>query len=65
MQYDNVIDRLQNLTNSKINITDIAEIIGKPARTLYTRGQRDTEFKQSEIKQIENLHRIDRNKESN
>ena len=62
MKYSVVLDRLQNLTNSKINITDIAEIIGKPARTLYTRGQRDTEFKQSEIKQIENFYNVDLSK---
>lgn len=62
MKYSVVLDRLQNLTKSKINITDIAEVIGKPARTLYTRGQRDTEFKQSEIKQIEDFYNVDLSK---
>lgn len=62
MRYSVLIDNLQNLTNSKVDISEIAKVIGKPARTLYTRGQRDTEFKQSEIKQIENFYNVDLSK---
>lgn len=62
MRYSVLIDNLQNLTNSKVDISEIAKVIGKPARTLYTRGQRDTEFKQSEINQIEAFYKVDLSK---
>ena len=62
MRYSVLIDNLQNLTNSKVDISEIAKIIGKPARTLYTRGQRDTEFKQSEINQIEEFYKVNLSK---
>lgn len=62
MRYSVLIDNLQNLTNSKVDISEIAKVIGKPARTLYTRGQRDTEFKQSEINQIEKFYKVNLSK---
>lgn len=62
MRYSVLIDNLQNLTNSKVDISEIAKVIGKPARTLYTRGQRDTEFKQSEINQIEEFYKVNLSK---
>lgn len=62
MRYSVLIDSLQNLTNSKVDISEIAKVIGKPARTLYTRGQRDTEFKQSEINQIEEFYKVNLSK---
>jgi phage repressor protein C with HTH and peptisase S24 domain len=62
LRYSVLIDNLQNLTNSKVDISEIAKVIGKPARTLYTRGQRDTEFKQSEINQIEEFYKVNLSK---
>ena len=62
MKYSVLLERLHNLTNGKVNITDIANIIDKPVRTLYTRGQRDTEFKPYEIKQIEQFYNVDLSK---
>lgn len=62
MRYSVLIGNLQNLTNSKVDISEIAKVIGKPARTLYTRGQRDTEFKQSEINQIEEFYKVNLSK---
>lgn len=53
MQYNELFRTLQNLTGSKPSVTEIAEIIGVPARTLYTRGQRNSAFSLSEIQKIE------------
>lgn len=59
MQYNLLIDNLQNLTMSKVNLTEIAEIINIPVRTLYTRGQRNSNFTMKEIKAIEEYYNID------
>ena len=58
MKYSQLIDTLQNLTMTKVNLKEIADIIGKPVRTLYTRGQRDSNFSLNEIKLIENHYNI-------
>lgn len=58
MRYNVLIERLQNLTKDKANIKEIADIIGVPARTLYTRGQRNSNFALEEIIQIENYYNI-------
>lgn len=58
MRYNVLIERLQNLTKDKANIKEIADIIGVPARTLYTRGQRNSNFTLEEIIQIENYYNI-------
>lgn len=53
MKYSTLFKTLQNLTGFKPSVTDIASIIDVPARTLYTRGQRDSNFSYDEIALIE------------
>ena len=64
MKYNDVIDRLQNLTLSKINTTDIATILNVPVRTLYTRSYRNSEFSQGELKKIENFYNVNINSDN-
>lgn len=58
MRYSVLIERLQNLTNDKANIKEIADVIGVPVRTLYTRGQRNSNFTLEEILQIESYYNV-------
>lgn len=58
LKYNDVIDRLQNLTMSKINTTEIANILGVPVRTLYTRSYRNSEITPIEIKKIEDFFHV-------
>ena len=58
LKYNDFIDRLQNLTMSKINMTEIAEILGMPVRTLYTRSYRNSEVTPIEIKKIEDFYHV-------
>lgn len=58
MKYNDVIDRLQNLTMSKINTTELAEIVGVPVRTLYTRSYRNSEISPVEVKKIEEFYNV-------
>lgn len=58
MKYNDVIERLQNLTLSKINTTEIAEILDVPVRTLYTRAYRNSEVTQGELKRLEDFYNI-------
>lgn len=58
MKYNDVIDSLQNLTLSKINVSEIAQILNVPVRTLYTRGYRNSDFSQGEIRRIENFYNV-------
>ena len=58
MKYSVLFDTLQNLINIKPQATQIADIIGIPVRTLYTRGQRDSAFTFEELRKIENAYGI-------
>ena len=58
MKYNDVIDRLQNLTMSKINTTEIADILGVPVRTLYTRSYRNSEVTPIELRKIEEFYNV-------
>lgn len=58
MKYSLLFDTLQNLINIKPQATQIADIIGIPVRTLYTRGQRDSAFTFEELRKIENAYGI-------
>lgn len=58
MKYSQLIDTLQNVTKSKVNLKEIADIIGIPVRTLYTRSQRNSNFTIGEIKKIETFYDI-------
>ena len=58
MKYNDVIDRLQNLTMSKINTTEIADVIGVPVRTLYTRSYRNSEVTPIELRKIEEYYNV-------
>lgn len=53
MKYNELFDTLQILTGRKPSVTELAEIIGVPTRTLYTRGQRNSSFSLKEIELIE------------
>lgn len=59
MKYNEVIDRLQNLTLSKVNTTEVAKILDIPVRTLYTRSYRNSEVTAGELKKLENYYNID------
>lgn len=58
MKYSRLFDTLQNLINIKPQATQIADIIGVPVRTLYTRGQRDSAFTYEELRKIETAYGI-------
>ena len=58
MKYNDVIERLQNLTLSKINTTEIAEILHIPVRTLYTRSYRNSEVTPIELKKLEDAFNV-------
>ena len=58
MQYNTLFDRLQNLIEFTPSVTDIAKIIDVPTRTLYTRGQRNSNFSSEEIAKIEEYYAI-------
>jgi SOS-response transcriptional repressor LexA len=58
MKYSKLFDTLQNLINIKPQTTQIADIIGVPVRTLYTRGQRDSAFTYEELRKIETAYGI-------
>ena len=58
LKYNDVIDRLQNLTMSKINTKELADVLGMPVRTLYTRSYRNSEVTPIEIKKIEDFYRV-------
>lgn len=58
MKYNDVIDHLQNLTMSKINTTEIADILDIPVRTLYTRSYRNSEVSPIEIKKLEDFYNV-------
>lgn len=55
MKYNELFDTLQILTGRKPSATELAEIIGVPTRTLYTRGQRNSSFSLKEIQKIEDF----------
>ena len=58
MKYNDVIDRLQNLTLTKINTTEIADILNVPVRTLYTRSYRNSEVSTGELKKLEEFYNV-------
>ena len=58
MKYNEVIDNLQNLTMSKINTTELAQILNMPVRTLYTRSYRNSEVTPFELKKIEDFYNV-------
>lgn len=58
MKYSVLFDTLQNLIKIKPQATQIADIIGIPVRTLYTRGQRDSAFTFEELRKIEDAYGI-------
>ena len=58
MKYNDVVERLQNLTMSKINTTEIADILEVPVRTLYTRSYRNSEVSPGEMKKLEEHYNI-------
>lgn len=58
MKYNEVIDNLQNLTLSKVNTTELAQILNMPVRTLYTRSYRNSEVTPLELKKIEDFYNV-------
>lgn len=58
MKYNDVIDHLQNLTMSKINTTEIADVLDIPVRTLYTRSYRNSEVSPIEMKKLEDFYNV-------
>ena len=58
MKYNDVIDHLQNLTMSKVNTSELAQILDMPVRTLYTRSYRNSEVTPLELKKIEDYYNI-------
>lgn len=58
MKYNDVIDTLQNLTLTKINTTEIANVLGVPVRTLYTRSYRNSEVTTGELRKLEQFYNV-------
>lgn len=58
MQYNELLNRLQNLMEFKPKTNDLAAILGIPVRTLYTRAQRNSEFSLDELKKLEEHYGI-------
>lgn len=58
MNYREIFNTLQNLIGFKPTAKDLADIIGVPVRTLYTRSQRNTKFSLEELQKIESFYAI-------
>lgn len=58
MQYNSVIDRLQNLTNKRITQQEIADIIGVGQNAISGRAKRNSEFSEDEIISLQNHYNV-------
>ena len=59
MQYDNVIDRLQNLTNSKISQADLCRVLNIKQSAMGNRQNRNSQFSDDEITALNDYYGVD------
>lgn len=58
MKYDKVFDALQNLIHFRPTAVQVAKILNLSNKTIYARAQRNSDFSDEEIEQIENFYGI-------